>query len=893
MCKKKSVKIPGNDNHHFKTTNGRYCYPGNKKNFLIKSIYFLIFIITMTIGYITNDFSSTYNCTFWEGLQNSCKEKNINFLNFSGGDINHPDMHIHQRNKVHDLISSEIFDGLIINTGTLFHFASKDDIDRFYEKFDHIPIINLGNKYRNITTVHIDNETGVHAGIVHLIQIHGLKKIAFIRGPVSSKEAESRYNAYKNTLGEYGIDFDVNLIETGNFTINSGSNCLEKLLTHNTHIEAVVAANDYMALGVLNKAREMGIVVPNEIAIMGFDDIGEGQFSLIPLTTVRQPILKQIEKAVELLYDSVINKKIIADVVLPTELVVRRSCGCLSETALNAYISVNTDQNKLTIGDLKKDSLVIIKQLKENNKKKNMDNSAKMQNFLLLFIDYMEHEKIEKALLQVDKMVNRIALDADIDINEWQNFLSDFIKAVIPYINNNKSTLLRADSFFHQVRILINEMGLNSYKYHKFKSDLETERVRWINGSLVSIFDLDELIYNIAKSLPSMGLESYYLSLYEDMNPECGYSRLILSYQNNTLHTIQPGGIRFKTMDLLPESIKKSEELVNCVVDVLYHREEQYGFVIFKTHPKRIIFERLTEQISSALKGALLIQENTDKENKLKILLDDQKKRSEELENAYTALKDNQKKMIISEKMASLGRMTAGIAHEMNTPLAAVRATMEEFNVLVNEYKQSIGNPDITIEDHYEIIDDMKKSIDLAKKATERVVNYVHSIKFQTRDLSPKQHLIFKLKPVIEDSILLLNHYLGTNNCTISINSDNDQIELFGSPVRLSQVITNLVTNAINALKRKGGGHIEMDLISDDSEVKILIKDTGDGIEKDNLPRIFDPLFTTNSFDGGTGLGLSIVHDIITGDFEGSIEVASIPGEGTTFILHFPKPRSH
>ena len=860
----------------------------NRANFLQKYTWFLILFVGMTIGYLTNGFSSSYHITIWKGIQKACEERSVNFINFLGREFNSPNPDHFQRNKLFDIISKEYISGLIINAATLFHYASTEDMNAFYQRFRDIPVVNLGKKINDIPTVLVDNKNGIYDAMVHLIKDHGLKKIAFIKGPGSNSESELRYNAYKEALAEYGIKEDPLLVVTGDFQTPSGGECLEKILKNCGNIEAVVAANDCMALGVLIKAQELGIVVPNMLAIIGFDDIEEVKNILIPLTTVRPPLYNQAKKCVELLYDLIENRKEARDILLPTELVVRRSCGCFSETTVKAQQSTNRKNNNSMFRDLKTNSQIIIKQFKKDKGENNIHITKTQQRFLEIFIDYMEEKNPEKELKSVDMMLNQVATNRVINVDEWQNMLSELINIVSPYIINDPLMVRKAGSFFHQLRIMIYEMGFQAYKHYIFKNNMKTERLHWVTVNLGSIFDINELISQIEKVIYFFGAESYYLSLYENKGTASEYSRLILAYNNKKIVKIPEGGIRYKTKDLLPDKFKQSDVITSCIINALFFKDQHFGFLIFKTQPRRTTFVDLRQQISNALKGASLIQDIVDKEKKLKILLADQKERAKELENAYKTLQNNQKKMIITEKMASLGRMTAGIAHEMNTPLAAVRNAMVELRMLAEEIKHSIKNPEITIDDYNEIADDMIKSICLTKKAAESVVNYVHGIKAQTRDLSPKDHIIFNAIPVIQDSILLLTHSLQKHNCSVTINPENEIIELYGSPARLSQVITNLISNAINALKNKGNGRVHIDLSSHKNGIDIFVKDEGEGIKKEDLPKIFEPLFTTNDFDGGTGLGLAIVHNIMTGDFDGTIEVESTPGNGTVFILHFP-----
>lgn len=262
------------------------------------------------------------------------------------------------------------------------------------------------------------------------------------------------------------------------------------------------------------------------------------------------------------------------------------------------------------------------------------------------------------------------------------------------------------------------------------------------------------------------------------------------------------------------------------------------------------------------------------------------------LEQAYNTLQAEQKKLLLSEKMASLGRLTAGIAHEMNTPLATVRTALSELNSLIIEYQTSIGDLQVTSADHLAIASDMMTAQQLADTAAERAASFVRGIKAQTRDLAPHEHQHFDAVGVIQETLTLLGHALRRGQCTAEFLSSADRIELHGSPGRLAQVVTNLVTNAIDA-SAPHGGPIELKLMRLADHVELRVSDHGGGIAPDDMPKIFDPMFTTKPFGEGTGLGLTIVHDIVTGDFRGTVEVTSQLGRGTTFNLHFPHRQEH
>jgi signal transduction histidine kinase len=261
---------------------------------------------------------------------------------------------------------------------------------------------------------------------------------------------------------------------------------------------------------------------------------------------------------------------------------------------------------------------------------------------------------------------------------------------------------------------------------------------------------------------------------------------------------------------------------------------------------------------------------------------------NQELAQAYGALQKGQQQLIAAEKMASLGRLTAGITHEINTPLAAVRAALSEAGKLVTEYESSLGDPVVTAEDHRGIAHDLKRAVALAEKAARKAADFVRSVKAQTRDLAPQVRERFNAVPVVRDALLLLGYSLRQTNCEARLDCPDETVELEGSPGRLAQIVTNVVTNAVDASRANGGGLIVLALGSHEGRVELTVTDRGCGMAPEVLSKIFDPLFSTKPFGEGTGLGLTLVRDIVATDFGGTIDVQSAPGEGSTFRFLFP-----
>src|SRR5262249_38571781 len=162
----------------------------------------------------------------------------------------------------------------------------------------------------------------------------------------------------------------------------------------------------------------------------------------------------------------------------------------------------------------------------------------------------------------------------------------------------------------------------------------------------------------------------------------------------------------------------------------------------------------------------------------------------------------------------------------------------------------------------------------------------------QTPASGPNEKRYFAVTPVISDALLLLSHAVRQKNCATTLECTDEGIQLYGAPGRFAQVVTNLVTNAIDASVVKGGGPIKLSLAREGDSVTFQGGDEGSGMPPEIVPRIFEPLFTTKPFGEGTGLGLAIIYDIVVGEFGGTVEVATEPGQGSTFTIRLPYVRN-
>jgi signal transduction histidine kinase len=272
----------------------------------------------------------------------------------------------------------------------------------------------------------------------------------------------------------------------------------------------------------------------------------------------------------------------------------------------------------------------------------------------------------------------------------------------------------------------------------------------------------------------------------------------------------------------------------------------------------------------------------------------------EELTATLENLKMTQSQLIQSEKMASVGVLTAGIAHELNNPINFVSSNvnplkrdMDEVFTIIRKYEEIVKSN--KMEGSFTEVEELKTKMEYSFVVKE-IINLLEGVEEGAkrssqivkglRSFSRLDEEKFQLYDIHEgiDSTLILLHNKIKNR--IEVKKDYDKlkkIECF--PSKLNQVIMNILTNSIQAIDNKG--EIFIQTVSSDIVVKLIIKDNGRGMTPEVKKRIFDPFFTTKDVGKGTGLGLSISYGIIE-QHNGNIDVLSEPGKGTEVILTLP-----
>ena len=252
-------------------------------------------------------------------------------------------------------------------------------------------------------------------------------------------------------------------------------------------------------------------------------------------------------------------------------------------------------------------------------------------------------------------------------------------------------------------------------------------------------------------------------------------------------------------------------------------------------------------------------------------------------------IENNQQVLLEQERLASLGQMIGGIAHNLKTPIMSISGAAEGLTELTGEYLASISNPQVTAEDHREIAKDMLDWITKIKTHTSYMSDIITAVKGQASQLATSEYSEFTVYDLSKKVDILVKHEIKKALLTLETTIDCDPtLKMHGDVNNLIQVIINLISNSIQSYEGKPNEKIYFNINADAKTIFITVKDTGCGMTNETKEKLFKEMFTTKG-KNGTGLGLYMSYSTIKGKFNGTINFESEVGKGTTFVIEIPR----
>lgn len=261
---------------------------------------------------------------------------------------------------------------------------------------------------------------------------------------------------------------------------------------------------------------------------------------------------------------------------------------------------------------------------------------------------------------------------------------------------------------------------------------------------------------------------------------------------------------------------------------------------------------------------------------------------NQELQFTLENLRQTQAQLVHAEKMASLGNLVAGIAHEINTPVGVGVTATTHLQRVTKEFAQLYACGDLKRRDLTAYLADSEEALSIIFSNLERASQLIRSFKQVSVDQSSEAMRVFNIKQYLNEILLSLHPKLKRTQHKVKIQCD-EKLQMDSFPGAFGQIITNLIMNSlIHAYEPDQAGELTITILQEADKTSLIYSDDGKGMDKDVISQIFNPFFTTKRGMGGTGLGLYILYNLVKQQFSGTIECESELGKGTKFVIEIP-----
>lgn len=498
----------------------------------------------------------------------------------------------------------------------------------------------------------------------------------------------------------------------------------------------------------------------------------------------------------------------------------------------------------------------------------------------------------EKKLIQTSSLVKnqisgiRLTISKKLIIQTFPLFL--YSSVILLLLANTVMTTEKGDLLYHSYRQELLDFFPDNYTYsiEDVKNTLTSMDLNSEQDEVIILSAEDGSVYYAEGEVTDF-LKNYTLAYYDDMEGQCfdyyGQNSQVAFVKLHTTSGDYYAGIRFFVF----ASNIYAPFLIVATLTVLFNI--LYIYYIGKS---------LSNDIDNIVNGLKNISnlDNVILANNLSVTSNDEigdltlefNKIQDLTKQHVEQLKDNQDLLMEKERLASLGQLIGGIAHNLKTPIMSISGAAEGLKDLIKEYDSSIEDTEVTTQDHHDIAKDMSEWVEKIKEYTEYMSDVITAVKGQAVVMSEQDSYLFTIDELVKRVDLLMRHELKNAliNLKISIETDRN-LKIRGNVNSLVQVINNMISNSIQAYNGKTNESIEFKILKEDDNIILSIKDYAGGLPKEVSDKLFKEMITTKG-KNGTGLGLFMSYSNIRAHFNGNITFSSTPGVGTEFKIILP-----
>jgi signal transduction histidine kinase/DNA-binding response OmpR family regulator/ABC-type sugar transport system substrate-binding protein len=743
-------------------------------------------------------------------------------------------------------------DGLIAVT------PLRPEQSRYFQKrlAEGYPVVFAGAGERGPTVV-VDNEGGVRQAMAHLVE-HGHRHVAFIAAAEYDDEAtvdDSTYRrlAYQSAVEEFGLASEPDLIVCGYNSVSGGAQAAQQLLDSGVSFTAIVASNDEAAIGAMDTLSEAGFMVPQDVAVIGFDNRLEAVAHVPPLTTVHHPTPELGYQALALLLE-ILRGRTQGEQILrvPTRLVIRESCGCLpgtpTRTAIESAVAELEAVGQAEVGEgigLQVAYAMGQAMCAEMQRMSPEEVHHSCERLVEAFVASLEENDGMIFRLAMQQVLQRVMTWGD-DLYAWQaavSILREQARVLLETVAH-PITRRRVEDLLDQARIAISETARSQYTRHLMHQADVADQVEQMAAQFLGAHDADEIFETLVENLPQVGIGHAAVAFYEAEGADPVAWSLL-----QTPHKLPEKCHRFPSRRFPPEGLYPNDERFSLALLPLHVHEDLSGFVAFDAGALEPC-AAIVRQLAAALRSIRLYQEA--------------------VEGRRLAEEANHLK----------GRFLSMVSHELRTPLNLIIGVSD---ILLQEAR---GQG----QDRWMVSQEDVQRIHASAQHLDGLIRDVLDL---ARSEAGQLRLVrepLDLAEVLEVVVAIGEQLAQTKGLRWRAEIPEDLPTVYGDRTRLRQVALNLVNNAV---KFTTHGEIVLTVAAEDDSVMVAVRDTGLGIPLGEQEVIFDEFRqserSTARGYGGLGLGLAICRRLVE-MHGGRIGVLSLGKEGAGSTFYFTLP---
>lgn len=554
------------------------------------------------IGLLASSTVEPWAVRQWEGVVEAARDLDVELVSYIGGVLRSARFD-EQANVMYDLAACARVDGFVVWATALGWLIPRSELVEFLGRFREKPMVSLEMRFPGMPSVLMDDYGGMRAVIDHLIEDHGRRRIAFIRGPVTHEGCEERYRGYRDSLAAHGLPWDPGLESPPSPDIDGAGAIRAILDSRGPMIDAVAGADDLLAIAALPALAGRGLRVPEDVAVAGFDDMPEDMTTSPPLASADPPFKAMGRRAMEMIVDLIEGRPVPESETMPIGLSKRRSCGC------HGTAEATEDPSARPISPRRGRATVVEGWASVAELLREEESEADVDSLRALWEEFAAEARGGESGAFVASFERWLEEDAGSGVDPIGLFrlLAVMQRASFAWSEGlPRDDRLRAGELWCRIQGLAAEAIRKRIVQRQVTFGARHAVLRRLSERLGSVYDVDGQMKIVAQHLPRLGIPSCYVSIFDRPEEPTGSARLVLAYGRNGRIASPPEGMLFSAPELVPVLPESAAPGRSRLALALFQDQTRFGFVVFEIERKddALICELLRWQISVALKGA-------------------------------------------------------------------------------------------------------------------------------------------------------------------------------------------------------------------------------------------------------------------------------------------------